>query len=183
LKSNKPIKTYANNWGTIYNRVDICNKKLIAQLEKLGIVFRKTFKIRFPTYLDDCLVKHFIRGYFDGDGCLTITKTRNKALVSITSNESFCEQLKVHIEKRVNIHCLINPVYSDKCDVQIKRTVVSGNKQILTFLDWLYGDANIYLERKYQKYIQLKNDPISSKKVKLEQLDVVNPITIPAECI
>src|SRR5208283_1927300 len=79
LKSNKPIKTYIRYDGSINNRVDICNKKLCTQLEKLGIVFRKTFKIRFPTYLDDGLVKHFIRGYFDGDGCLTITKTRNKA--------------------------------------------------------------------------------------------------------
>ena len=33
---------------------------------------------------------------------------------------------------------------------------VSGNKQILTLLDWLYKDATIFMQRKYDKYIKAK---------------------------
>jgi hypothetical protein len=33
---------------------------------------------------------------------------------------------------------------------------VSGNRQVLILMNWLYKDATIYMERKYQKYLELK---------------------------
>lgn len=166
LKTNKPLGHYVNNMNYKYYRLAIQNKKLVSSLETLGIVKSKTFKINFPTWLKDYLIKHFIRGYFDGDGCITITKTRNKALVSFTSNEMFIEQLKPIIESKVNINSLISLVYGvKKADPRIKRLVISGNKQIITFLKWLYEDSSIYLYRKYNKTQQLINNPISSKKI------------------
>ena len=31
-----------------------------------------------------------------------------------------------------------------------------GNRRVLKLMDWIYKDATIYLDRKYQKYLNLK---------------------------
>ncbi len=35
-----------------------------------GATIRKSLTLTFPTHLDEKLIKHFLRGYFDGDGCI-----------------------------------------------------------------------------------------------------------------
>ena len=35
---------------------------------------------------------------------------------------------------------------------------IAGNRKCKEFLDWLYEDANIYIKRKYDKYLELINE-------------------------
>lgn len=161
IGSNKPIRFYTNSQGCEYGRLSISNKYLIDKLRLLGIVERKTYKIRFPDFLPRELHQPFVRGYFDGDGCLCIQEKRNKGLITITSNKDFCLDLKNVIESHVDINCLVQDINGKK----VKRTAISGNRQILKFGDWLYNSSTIHFPRKYEKYIQLKANPIS-KEVK-----------------
>lgn len=52
-------------------RINIANKHLGETITNLGLGERKTYKdLRIPDMRED-LIRHFIRGYFDGDGCIT----------------------------------------------------------------------------------------------------------------
>ena len=52
-------------------QIDICNKNLSNSLILLGYGERKTYKDLHLPNLPENLMWHFIRGYFDGDGCFT----------------------------------------------------------------------------------------------------------------
>lgn len=63
-------------WKTSY-RIQIGSKEIFEDLVKLGMKLRKSNDICFPnitpSYLSD-----FVRGYFDGDGCVHIGKYNRK---------------------------------------------------------------------------------------------------------
>ena len=48
-------------------KLALISDKLVSDIEKLGVVERKTLTLTFPDLRED-LIPHFIRGYFDGDG-------------------------------------------------------------------------------------------------------------------
>ncbi len=58
-------------------RTDSCevyfrSSKIKDDLAKYTITNRKTFTLEFPVeQLSDSLLRHYVRGYFDGDGCIT----------------------------------------------------------------------------------------------------------------
>jgi len=51
--------------------VFLSGKKIINDLETLGVVQNKTFLVKYPQ-IDEKFERHFLRGYFDGDGCIRI---------------------------------------------------------------------------------------------------------------
>jgi hypothetical protein len=168
LQSETPLRELQNGK---YCRLDIIGVQMAKRLGELGIEPRKTFKIRFPSWLSPELHSHFIRGYFDGDGCLTVSSTRNKAAFSIVSNGPFCEDLQ-SLFKNIGIN---SQVMGLKCGydgqpTEAKRLMVCGNKQVLKLMDWLYTNSTIHLERKHQKYLALKANPISRKPFKQPQV-------------
>jgi intein-encoded DNA endonuclease-like protein len=70
----------------------IDNKHISIQLEKLGCVTNKTYILKFPEWLDKKLYKHFIRGYFDGDGHVGLYGKQIQ--ISIVGTENFCMSLQ-----------------------------------------------------------------------------------------
>lgn len=69
--------------------------ELCEDLEKLGGIKNKSLVLNFPTssIVPDYLLNHFIRGYFDGDGCIWNGK-RKKMIVKDTSRpEGFRERI------------------------------------------------------------------------------------------
>jgi intein-encoded DNA endonuclease-like protein len=86
LNSNHPIRIrssqkklfpngkYYTFSKTFYFRIG--NKKLVSQLEKLGVPARKSKIIKFPK-VPSLYLSHFVRGYFDGDGTVYVEKRKN----------------------------------------------------------------------------------------------------------
>ena len=117
-------------------------------LKKWGIVPQKTHILTFPDFLRDDLYRHFIRGVLDGDGCIhKRAKYSGWSNVDICGTYEFCLGLKKYIEKTLNIHCSV--IYSGTT----YKAVVGGTCKAEKFLDWLYEDAELYLERKHQIYL------------------------------
>lgn len=50
----------------------LASKYMCNTVEKWGLTQAKTFTINFPDFLPEELIPHFIRGYFDGDGCACV---------------------------------------------------------------------------------------------------------------
>lgn len=57
-------------------RLLFCSKELANDLAQLGCVNNKSLILQFPTeqQVPQELIRHFLRGYVDGDGCLCYTK-------------------------------------------------------------------------------------------------------------
>ena len=132
----------------------ISNKRMCKVLESKGCTPKKSLTLQFPEWLSDSdLQKHFIRGYFDGDGSICCNvKNYHAFKFSIVSTLEFCKKVDEIINKVMPIHF----TYDVRPNGITTIISVNGNRQIEKLLDWLYKDATIYLERKNQKYQELK---------------------------
>lgn len=92
------------------------------------------------------LIPHFIRGYFDGDGCITSSKSNIKWSILGTSN--FLSSIQDIMVEKLQLNK--TKIYKAK---NIYSLEYKGRKQIKTIKEWLYNDATIFLERKYNKFL------------------------------
>lgn len=127
------------------------------RLRELGVTTNKSFNLQFPTkeQVPHPLLPHFIRGYFDGDGCISIGRRKlghkSSAIVNIVGSRSFILQLQRVIESvttRSGSLRVCNPMAKSS----VVTITVNGNGVSRTLLDWLYKDATVYLDRKHKKY-------------------------------
>ena len=57
-------------------KIDLSNPRFGKDLQNKGVIQNKTFFVQFPKWLKTELVRHFIRGIFDGDGTITCKLTK-----------------------------------------------------------------------------------------------------------
>jgi len=128
-------------------RLVVSSKKIISDLKKHGIYERKSCTLDFPK-LNDKLLRHYLRGYFDGDGSISTNgKYRNgspKYALNLIGSECFLEKFIFHM---MNLGIT-------RVSLQNRGPVKSWNKtginQISIILNYFYNDASIYLDRKFQ---------------------------------
>ena len=122
-----------------------CKEDLIKQ----GCVPKKSLILKFPTeqQVPNYLIKHFIRGYFDGDGWFSNTPSCFQ--VGIIGTEDFIKGFLNIIE----IQNKNNKIFTVHREDGAKRYVFGGLNDVTNFLNWIYKDANIYLDRKYEHYL------------------------------
>lgn len=132
--------------------------KMVNGLIDKGCVADKTFKIEFPTerQVPSHLLRHFIRGVFDGDGTV-FRFVQGKKLrwhAGFLGTESLLSGINAIISAKCGIKANLNLPYKD-CK-NIRKLYFSGDAKVLRFLDYLYEDSTIYLDRKYARYQELR---------------------------
>ena len=135
-------------------RLQIISNVMKNDLISHGCVENKTFKIRLPELKNINLYKSFIRGYFDGDGCLCIPKNKCNITFSLTSNVNFCDDIKNYVNENLDVHMKSGIRYNN-----IGYNRLTGSKQVIKFMNWLYEDADIFLKRKFDifnNYLSIK---------------------------
>lgn len=147
----------------------ISSNQMVDDLIRLGCMTKKTFKIKMPdsNIVPDEFIKHFIRGYFDGDGGISITLNEKifNCIVNITSTIDLCQGIIDKINKAIPIHFLITQRHKES-NTNTRTISVHGNRQCLGILNYLYGEASIFLERKLEivkRFISIYNDKIIIK--------------------
>lgn len=78
----------------------VANKHLWTILNSYGCTPKKSLTLQFPEeniFKDKSLIRHFIRGYFDGDGCLTryIYHTIVSPRVELLGTKDFLQSILV----------------------------------------------------------------------------------------
>jgi intein-encoded DNA endonuclease-like protein len=148
LKNTKPILYLKSN--TIVD-ISINSVKMSKDLEKLGCMQNKTFKLKFPYFIDKSLIRHFIRGYVDGDGCLSITNRKdrpsNTYQFHIVGRYEMLKNIQDVLVKELNISQ--NKIHPQ---VNIFMMIYSGKQNFKKITHYLYGNSKIYLERKFNLY-------------------------------
>lgn len=136
----------------------INNKRFYEKITELGVIPGKSYSAKFPYFIDEKYYRSFIRGVFDGDGCIYHYDKGNTNTVSFTGTSELINGIGDIIEKELNIkkhiHVAQNSMIIDK---NTRVLMFGGNNQVKKFLDWLYFNADMYLERKYKKYCELYN--------------------------
>lgn len=160
MHSNHPIKRgieRSNPYKKSENKIlyqcflSLNGKELIEPLVKMGIAGKKTYSLdsTIMQYIPEHLVRHFLRGYFDGDGCISWDKRYsygNKSVIKVAGNYDF---LQNSFNKYFPTNCSLRLYYRSK---QCYEYTIQDKHEVLRFLAYLYNDAKIYLERKYKLY-------------------------------
>jgi DNA-binding transcriptional regulator WhiA len=130
-------------------RMSFRSKKCKEDLIDKGCVPKKSLILKFPTkeQVPEHLLKHFIRGYFDGDGWFTNTESCFQ--VGIIGTEDFIKGFLDSIEN-INKN---NKIFTVHRDNGAKRYIFGAYQDVLNFLNWIYKDSNVYLDRKYEHYL------------------------------
>jgi intein-encoded DNA endonuclease-like protein len=131
IKSTTKNTHYINVTST-----EICDDLYI----NFNITERKTFTLKFPTQIPDNLKHHFIRGYFDGDGCFYISK-KGYLKACMIGNIQFI------IELQKNIPCKSKIIYfvdKDYCELVISQK----REEVIKFVKLIYNNSSIFLNRK-----------------------------------
>lgn len=133
-------KSYRISFRSANCKQDLINK---------GCVPKKSLILKFPTpqQVPDSLIRHFIRGYFDGDGWFT--NTEECFQIGIISAPDFIEGFLNCVD---NINTA-NKIFDVHRKDGAKRYVFGAYQDVKNFLDWIYRDATVWLDRKYEHYI------------------------------
>lgn len=121
----------------------MCSKTMVNDVCELLKIKpgKKSDVVQFPELENDFLKWAFLRGYFDGDGCVSsISDTHNSPRSSIVSNS-------INMLKYIETFCKI------PCNLNEKNNSIewSGNN-CLDFLHKLYFNSSMRLIRKYNLY-------------------------------
>ena len=145
ISYREKTKSYRMSFRSAQCKQDLINK---------GCVPKKSLILNFPNenQVPKYLIRHFIRGYFDGDGWFT--NTEKCFQVGIIGTENFINGFLDSIE---NIDKK-NKIFDVHREDGAKRYVFGAYNDVLNFLNWIYKDSNIHLDRKYASYVDfIKN--------------------------
>lgn len=158
-----------NIGGKIYDCKDSCrlqftSKRISSNLNKYGCTSNKTYTLLFPNdeIISENLLRHFIRGYMDGDGGISYwidnkNTGHKKFQINFCGTTDMIIKISNLLSEKFNC-CPSNCDRYKERDNNNLQTSICGNLVVSRILDWLYKDANIYMQRKYNKYIELKEE-------------------------
>lgn len=132
---------------SIKNTLAISSSQIFDDLKRFNINPNKTKVYTFPNWvMTHKLVNHFMRGYNDGDGSFYYDKSRNRVCFELRGTKEFLIDYKNILESSFKIKSNINVTVPDST-AKIK---YSGKKIVPQIVDFLYKDATIFLNRKYE---------------------------------
>lgn len=161
LGNSNPLKYIGQRnkkWKNQY-ALTIINKRLATRLKTIGLVENKTLKLEFPTVITDDLLPHFLRGLLDGDGFLEKKRYR----IGYTGTTALLTEINHKINRILGINFNI---YAEKCKSNsmgnnlISTMKISNKKDCIKFLNYIYKDATIYMNRKYNLYQTYINESL-----------------------
>ncbi|MDO8619412.1 MAG: LAGLIDADG family homing endonuclease [Candidatus Daviesbacteria bacterium] len=132
------------------------NKLMYNDLLKLGVTPRKSLTAKFPK-ISTIYLSYFLRGYFDGDGCLYLRQGKYPRLIFTSGSLRFLKSLDENITQKLSLpHGSINT--SSKESQNPCYQLYYPNKSTQKILKFMYQNLHKapYLERKfsiYQKYL------------------------------
>jgi hypothetical protein len=161
MDSNNPIKEYIVPPSELIPteqrcvEIQIVSKQIFDDLAKFNIVPNKTDIYKFPKWLiDHPLVNHFMRGYFDGDGCISRCglgegRTVIQKSISMLGTKSFIRTFRDVLAKNSKLSLAKMYIHNDS----VWAFRYTGNGNAKKIYDFLYKDATVYLDRKRDKFL------------------------------
>lgn len=145
-----------NSKHKISKRLCIEDIHMSEQLLNIGMMQQKSLNFKFPTCIPENLIRHFLRGYFDGDGTIYFDNKYLKGSAKLVGTFEFCQEVsQLLLSKGIknNIHY---PKQSRELNSNTYVVQTCGNVSTYKFLSWMYDDADIKMVRKYERYLKVR---------------------------
>lgn len=165
---NGPVHKTAIKTGGYKSEITIRSDKIFGDLERFGIIPRKSLIYTMPKYiLGHKYLNHFLRGYVDGDGSFYMPALKNNRKVgqlyfSVRGTKEFLTDFKKVLERNCNVR---KSNKKPRLNSNIYILEYGGNRVCSRIRDYLYSNStiNIRLERKYKavydkKFVDLPED-------------------------
>lgn len=165
IRETKGVGGFSSKNSCCY-RINFSSRKMVYDLLNHGMDHSDVTN-DLPL-LDDELMRHFIRGYFDGDGCMYVGKSTSyhngkkyeyiNPYFSILCVDKFGEKLKSLFQRVLGIENM-KTVQSKTAYMVYVGTRSRKNCRLI--YDYLYRDANFYFKRKHDKWMQFIGDTMT----------------------
>lgn len=139
--------------------LSLSDETIVTDLKKLGCGANKTHSLNYPTndMIPEEFQRHFIRGFFDGDGSIYKRSSDNTYGVSIIGTQQMLKGIQDYLIKHriINDEMKYNKTISkDKNIVDFK---IHKTEYVNNFFEHIYKDAQVYLDRKMKKFQEFKD--------------------------
>jgi hypothetical protein len=156
MGSEHPIRRvafsgYSSGFGA---SLAVSSVELCEALVRADITPQKTFTHDWPDFLPPDLLRHYLRGYFDGDGWFSAQASNyvrksdggrgTNVHWGIVGSDAFCRAAQSFLVTTVSVA----KTKIGKEGPGISRLVYGGNRQVARIYNLMYDDATIWLPRK-----------------------------------
>lgn len=141
LQKDRVIKGIKVEGGTYSAIIRLFSRDIVRDLISHGVVERKTTEKEFPIVSNKELFRHFLRGFMDGDGCISATE-RSKNVHMTNPNVDFLLYIKSRLKEENNIECKLFTEY------ELKSRLYFNHEDAIKLLSYLYTNENISMDRK-----------------------------------
>lgn len=143
----------------IANVLNFSSLNMANDLRNLGLYPNKSLNIKNIPNIKKSLMRHFIRGYFDGDGSIICTHGTSYHIVNGKKKKYIYNKMSFEIlgtkyflqeivkEMRLKHYQILNTRTEE-----IKRLVCRAKSDSKDIYKYLYKNSKIYMERKYTKW-------------------------------
>jgi hypothetical protein len=132
--------------------------------EKYGIIQNKSLILDFPdkSLIPDHLMRHLIRGYFEGDGGFTYDSNRGNWNIVITGTRE--------VLNGIDLYSPVKGYFDNSSDPESNtwRWVLRKQLDIIEFCEWIYHDNTVCMDRKYNRMLECVKD-LKSRKLYMEK--------------
>lgn len=116
--------------------------------EEYGLIERKSLTCKFPNNIPKKYMKDFLRGLFDGDGGI-----HSSGIISMSGTHDIVSKFTSIIRENVEIN-YGSRIYESANIFQVRFT---SRRDVIKILKYLYNDATIYIDRKYELFKNYEN--------------------------
>lgn len=162
IESEAPIKINKiklNNNMYYNSKIVICNTKMCRDLINLNCVPRKSLILEYPKdKIPEQFERDFIRGYFDGDGSISISVSKDKRGYKVVS---LCANILSTYDMLDNIQYILSKNgihgYIHQYNENVPELRLHGRENILKFFNYMYYNIEDirFLQRKYDKFLDI----------------------------
>lgn len=128
--------------------IRLYSKEMQNDLVAHNVTPRKTHTLEFPLCVPDDYFFTQLRGYFDGNGSISLKNVKNKVYVRATissGSHKFVSRLREVLYAKYNLTSYIT------ADGNAYKLEIGGGENTKNFLNLIYKNSTIHLTRKYKR--------------------------------
>lgn len=129
-------------------KLSFSSKEIALDLIRLGCFPKKSLKLKFPneTQVPRQFIWHFLRGYFDGDGCISLNKSFTSGSIKIIGSKNFIYEMQKFLlafELKSSVYKITEKTFS---------LHIFGKERIKKIYHYFYENSSIKMKRKFEKF-------------------------------
>ena len=173
LNTERPVLTTNSRCRLLVN-----SKHFWETLNNYGCTPNKSLILKFPNskiFKTKDLIRHFMRGYFDGDGCISYANKEHTTLtMQLLGTKDFLQIFIQNLPEDLRDFTLRHNHNNEK---ELTYLINTSSNKAYKFFKFLYENSNVYLERKYSRFARYHSNVIDVRDEIGESCDANTELT------